>query len=197
MTKRRRPTRRKRSKATPPKGRATLRVVTGGRHAASQNVTEQPTPEAKARTLEALGLDELDDVDRAMLAVLEAKPAATDQELATAVGLVRETCNRRKRRRAFQKALEMLRLEALDVFRGNQRKAARRLGELVDSKDEDVAIRASLEHLKPLLRKEDAGGGESGAEAFARLLEDAYSFRERKKAAPQPRGAAVSTPARV
>lgn len=185
MTTSRRPKRRRRTVRKG--GHRKLRVIPGGRHTASQNVTDAartPTAAEKAQTLEALGLDGLDDVDRAMLAVLEAKPAATDQELARAVGLVRETCNRRKHRPAFQKALKLLRLEALEVFRQNQAKAARRLGELVDSSDEEVALRASTEHLKPLLRKEDAGGGESGAEAFARLLEDAYSFRERKKATP-------------
>jgi hypothetical protein len=158
---------------------------TGDRHGAAQNATTPaedaiPTPAEIAAAREKWAVDGFDDVDRTLLSLLASKPGITDGELAAVVGKARETVNRRKNRPIFQAALEELRLEPLVVFQRNQIKAARKLGQLIDAKDEQVAVRASLAHLSPLLRSGATGGG-GGAEAFANFLEEAYSLRERRR----------------
>lgn len=178
------------------KTRPRLRVVKGGRHAPTHVDTETsiPTREEMAAVRERWALDGFDEVDRAMLSILANKPSITDRELGVAVGLARETTNRRKNRPAFQAALEDLQLQPLAIFVRNQARAARTLGRLLDSKDEQVAVRAAIEHLKPLLKDDRAGEG-SEAEVFAKFLEEAYSFRDTRKSAPAPAIAPTKTTA--
>lgn len=115
----------------------------------------------------------------------------SDEEVGKAVGLGRLAVNRRKNKPAFKAAIAESQLDALTIFRKNQANAARRLGELVNSNDLDVALRASIEHLKPLLRDEGSGAGQDGGE-LDRLLEDAERRRaERRRHAEAPAAAAA------
>lgn len=176
-------------KTSKPKKTPKLRVVAGQAHDAAQSRTnERPPTAAEVQAIrEKWAIDGFDDIDKTILNFLLNKPGMTDGEIATAIGVRRETVNRRKNRPAFQAALEESRLEPIVIFQRNQARAARKLGQLIDAKDEQVAVRAALAHLAPLLK--DDRPGESGAEAFAKFLEEAYSYREQRKTPDATTGA--------
>lgn len=177
--------------------RGPLGVVGGTTHDGARKRTNRdaPTPEQRAAMRERLGIDGFDDIDRQMLTLILERAGIKDRELGVAVGLSREQCNRRKNRPGFQRALEEARLDALTIFQKNQARAARKLGHLIDAKDEMVAIRACLAHLAPLLRSDRVG--EDGAEPFAKFLEEAYSKRENRTALTTPAATPQPTAARA
>lgn len=178
--------------------RGPLGVVAGTTHDPARRRTKSqvPTPEERAAMRHRWGLDGFDDIDKQILTVLLERSGIKDRELGIIVGLSREQTNRRKNRPAMKRALEEARLDALAVFQRNQGRAARRLGALIDAKDEMVSIRACLAHLAPLLREVADSGGNDAA-SFAKFLEEAYTHRENRRTpttsdgtTPQPATAA-------
>lgn len=169
-----------------------LRVV-AGRDKTRQKTTNErpPTPAERDRVRETLGLDQLDAVDRQMLQLVLAQPSITDTQIGAVVGLGRQAVNKRRNRRAFERAVKNEQLDALAILQRNQPKAARVLGELLASKDEDIQFKAAREHLLPLTRGDEIAG--DAADAFARFLEDAAAVARRKATPEKPAAATGPT----
>jgi hypothetical protein len=127
----------------------------------------------------------LDVIDRAMLGAILAKPTTTDGELGRMIGLSRTAVNYRRNRPVFRRAIDEHSLDALTILRRNQSRAASRLGQLVDSDSEPIALAAAREHLRPILQREGAGdGGSSWDTEFADFLQLSFEQREGDKALP-------------
>lgn len=171
-----------------------LRVV-AGRDRTRQKATSEPPPSAveRDRVKQTLGLDALDEVDRQMLQLVLAQPSITDTQIGVVVGLGRQTVNRRRNRPAFEQAVKTEQLDALAILQRNQPRAAKVLGELLESRDEDIRFKAAREHLLSLTRNVDDAAG--GADAFARFLEDAAKVAQRKKGTPDKPATEAAAPA--
>lgn len=180
------------------KRRAPAAPKTARRHRATQDVTPDATAEAllaeRQDLRERLGLDDLDEVDRAILQIVISRPATIDREIGVLVGLSREAVNRRRNRPVFARALEEAQLDALTIIQRNQAHAARRLGQLTRSKDDRIALSAASLHVQPLLREAGKTGGQDGAATFASFLGDAANWRKQRtapataEASPAPPG---------
>ena len=167
------------------------------RHSRSQNVTTAAEEaEQTERVLrerqelrERLGLDDLDELDRAILQVVLQRPGTTDTEIGILVGVARETVNRRKNRPLFRKALDEAQLDALTIIQRNQAAAARKLGQLVTSTDPRLAFSAASLHVAPLLRQAAKQGTEDAGQTLANFLANAAAWR--KQQTPAAAGATV------
>lgn len=177
------------------KRRAPAAPKTARRHRAAQDVTPKPTADevlAERQELrERLGLDDLDEVDRAILQIVISRPATIDREVGILVGLSREAVNRRRNRPVFAKALEEAQVSALEIITRNQAHAARKLGKLVGSADDRIALSAASIHVQPLLRQAAKTGNQDGAATFASFLSDAANWRKQRTA---PAGQATPAP---
>lgn len=116
------------------------------------------------------GLDDLDEVDRKMLAIKLTQPGISDRELGLLVGLKNTATNVRVNRAAFKRALEDSQLSALAIIARAQTKAAKQLEKALDSPNEEIALRAATEIMRPTLRKAQLGG--TSLDAFDQFLRD-------------------------
>lgn len=172
------------------KRRPTAPAKAARRHRAAQHVTPPAEVDQEAERIlterqelrERLGLDELDEVDRAILQIIIARPATIDREVGVLVGLSREAVNRRRNRPVFARALEEAQLDALTIIQRNQAHAARRLGQLARSSDDRIALSAASLHVQPLLRRAATSGNQDGAAVFAGFLNDAANWRKQRAA---------------
>ncbi len=183
------------------KRRAPAAPKTARRHRATHDVTPSQEDTAAADALlaerqalrERLGLDDLDEVDRAILQIVISRPATIDREVGVLVGLSREAVNRRRNRPVFAKALEEAQLDALTIIQRNQAHAARKLGQLTRSQDDRIALSAASLHVQPILRQAGKAGQEDGAASFASFLNDAANWRK-QRTAPAAEAASSPTP---
>jgi hypothetical protein len=136
------------------------------------------------RAAQRLGVDELDQVDLALIEALLVKPAAKYDELSAACGLAERSILRRVTRPRFADALTMCRLPAVDMLVKGRERAARRLLALVDSADEQVALRACLSILHTLLEPADSGMSDSDRDVFQWLIDGAKVVEQRRALAP-------------
>lgn len=146
---------------------------------------------------ERLGLDEIDEVDKQMIAAVLQAPSITNAELGALVGLKEPAARKRRNRPAFQRSFDFLVLDAVGVLQANQRRAAEKMGELLESPVEIVAYKAAEFHLKPglarLLSDVKGAGSDAGFEDWLGLLEQSY--QDRKDAGIVKQIGSASTPA--
>ena len=124
------------------KGAKTLRIVAGKTHTPAQGDTSPRARGKRAARAEAKaareakqrakaeadrqrirvqwGLDDLDEIDKALLAHKLTTPAIEHTALAALMGLGRETVSRRVNRPAFKKALDESTLTALSILAAAQ-----------------------------------------------------------------------------
>lgn len=113
---------------------------------------------------------ELDPTDLAILGHALNHPGLTQEQLGDLVGLRRQAVNERMNAPKFKRALEAAGRTALEIFEANKAKAARKLGALIDSPDDRVAIRAAIAHMWPEIHREDKGSGGD----FVAFIQEAF-----------------------
>jgi hypothetical protein len=96
---------------------------------------------------------ELDNIDMMMLKHLSKFPATTATELAGIVGLQRPAVSKRLAKPAFKRALDEVMADTKEVMKRNALAAARRLGKLINSKDDNTALNAIKIALTPFVQK--------------------------------------------
>lgn len=133
--------------------------------------------EARKRAAIAKAAVELDHVDGRILELMLKYPKITQEQIGDIVGLTRQTVNERVNADKFQNALKLATRAALEIFQGNQAAAARKLGALIHSKDDRIAVRASIAHLWPFIHGDKAGGG---GEDFVAFIQEAYELAQEK-----------------
>lgn len=121
---------------------------------------------------------ELDTTDVRIIEHLVLRPWLTQEAIGDLVGLSRQSVNERVNAPKFQRAIAESAKSALQIFESNKAKAARKLGLLLDSIDDRVAIRAAIAHMWPHIHAE---GGKTGDEDFVSLLKEAADKAEREE----------------
>jgi len=176
-------------------GTGPLAVVAGrdtkGRKQARKN-TIDPTDgvlseSERQRIREAWGLDGLNDTAKKILALQLNKPAMRDADLAGALGLTRTYVNEVRNTPAYKAVYESMTLDALSIIQGNKTKAARKLGKLIDSLDDQVALKACIEHLRAELQRPN--GSSDDSETFSTFLQQVIA---KKRAATGTESASAS-----
>lgn len=81
--------------------------------------------------------------DQLLLQTLLLNPGATDEEIGKKLSLSRVQVSRRKNKPEFRALLQKDYADVLRLFRDYKGRAARRVLELIESKDERVALRAA------------------------------------------------------
>ena len=87
---------------------------------------------------------ELDEVDRELLRLKLERPGITYMEMSEATGLKFGMLAARTLAPQFQQELTELQGEAIDIILKAKQKAARRLTRLIQSTDDNIALRAAL-----------------------------------------------------
>lgn len=117
----------------------------------------------EAKAIEAGGLYQLDDVDRAILKHDARYPGCSARAISEAIAkeigrtIHHTSVHRRMQKPAYVKARSEIDMSCHDVLKRAATKAARKLETLLDSRDEDIAFKASKELLKPFLGADNAG----------------------------------------
>lgn len=102
---------------------------------------------------------ELDNIDMLMLKHLSKYPTTTATELSAIVGLQRSAVSKRLAKPAFKRALDDVMADTKEVMKRNALAAARRLGKLINSKDDSTALNAIKVALTPFVQKMFADEG--------------------------------------
>lgn len=176
-------------------GTGPLAVVAGrdtkGRKAAKKSAetsTDGVLSEAeRLRLREEWGLDGLNETGKQILALQLNKPKMRDAELAGALGLTRSYVCQVRNTPAYKAAYEAMTLDALSIIQGNKTKAARKLGKLIDSMDDQVALKACIEHLRAELQRPN--GSSDDSETFSTFLQQVIA---KKRAATGTESASAS-----
>jgi predicted DNA-binding protein (UPF0251 family) len=123
----------------------------------------------------------LDQVDAEILRLLLQHPSITQEQIGEVIGFTRQTVNERINAPKFQAALQVAARSALEIFESNKARAARKLGALIDSPDDHVAIRASIAHMWPHIHGElkDKTAGD-----FVTFIQEAYELAQQGRPAP-------------
>lgn len=108
---------------------------------------------AKELKQELITRYDLDDTDAKLLRYVLDFPDAPMHELAASVGMSRQAADKRTRKPAFLRAKMEMEETCQHHLEKAQRAAARRLLSLIQSKDENIALRAAQAALEPLLSK--------------------------------------------
>ena len=124
---------------------------------------------------------ELDPLDLKILQLSLNFPSATQEQIGAIAGLSRKQVNLRMCAPKFRRAVEIAKRTAIEVFQNNQAKAARVLGDCLDSKDERIKIRAAIAHMWPHIHA-DAGKGD-GKGDFVSFIQEAYEAAEAERLA--------------
>lgn len=95
----------------------------------------------------------LDEVDHKLLRQLMEYPETTQKELAKMVGFSPSGLKKRIDRPAFKNAMKDIHLKTMDIFLKAQKLAARKLMKLVQSDDEQVALKACGMVMAPLINQ--------------------------------------------
>lgn len=120
-------------------------------------------------SVEKAALD-LDALDSAIMRYHLQFPSLTQEQLGNLVGLGREAVNARMNAPKFTRALTTANRSAIEIFNDNKRRAAVRLGQLIDDPDNKIAIRASIAHMWPHIHGEAVAAGND----FVTFLQEAY-----------------------
>lgn len=96
-------------------------------------------------------LYELDEVDKAIIRHLATYPGATQEELAAIVGFSRTGIQKRLKKPSIIRWRQEQATKFMDLLDRVQNKAIRKLERLMDSLDENVALKATLAALTPVL----------------------------------------------
>ena len=83
-------------------------------------------------------------------------PNLTQKQIGEQIGFSREAVTARINAARFQRALAIAKRPALEIFQTHKAAAARRLGDLIHSEDERVALRACIAHLWQFIHGDDA-----------------------------------------
>lgn len=126
----------------------------------------------------------LDEIDRQMLNLILGMPGITDEAIAEKVGYERTQIFKRRHNPTFQETLKEEQKSAIDVIREGQAKAARKVLDHIDSKDDGISLRASLALIDGLPEKV-SGVMDDTAEAIAKMFAEMVSAAGAGKAAPK------------
>lgn len=137
--------------------------------------------EKRRRAAIAKAALELDHVDGEILRLMLQYPKITQEAIGDAIGLSRKQVNGRINAPKFQNALQVATRSALEIFESNKARAARKLGSLLDSKDEHIAIRAAIAHMWPHIHGEAKDGSASD---FVTFIQEAYELANAKNEPP-------------
>lgn len=94
---------------------------------------------------------QLDPIDRAILIIVLAKPAISNNELAKQMGMDSRTIKNRRDRGIFQVELEKIQRPAIQKCKEAQSEAADVIIDLLRSEDEKIRLAAAQSILKPIL----------------------------------------------
>lgn len=130
----------------------------------------------RLRDIERASL-ELDAMDTAILRYALQFPGLTQQQIGNLVGLNREAVNIRMNAPKFERAIASANRSALEIFADNKRRAAVRLGNLIDDPDARIAIRASIAHMWPHIHGEATAAGND----FVTFLQEAFELAEQNR----------------
>jgi predicted DNA-binding protein (UPF0251 family) len=128
--------------------------------------------EARKRQQLAKAAIELDAKDAEILRLHVTYPALTQEQLGEFVGLGRQAVNERMNAAKFKRAIEIASRTAVEIFEGNKAAAARKLGALINSIDDRVALRAAVAHLWPMIHSQKEGSGDQ----FVQFIQEAFEL---------------------
>lgn len=128
--------------------------------------------------------NELDELDKFIIARRVADPCIKNRELAAISGYGEDTIGRHLKRPRVIETIKQLQRPALDIIMAARNTAARKLVNLVNSEDDSVAIKACTAILKDVL--ENTGSAEerkSDIRSFLESLkdEDINAFEESRR----------------
>ncbi len=126
-----------------------------------------------------------DEVDKAILQLKIQHPGITQKTIAEVLGYTRQQINVRINAAKFKRALDEIAMTAIQVFESNQARAARKLGLLIDSVDETVAIRASIAHLWPIIHRDPAA---TTGQDFVKFVNEAFELAQANRGKLKPAG---------
>jgi hypothetical protein len=152
-----------------------------GRPGAQQVEQARADFETRRRQQIAKAALELDHVDAEILRLMLMHPGITQKQIGDMIGLTRKQIRVRLKAAKLKRALEIANRSALEIFQGNQAAAARRLGELIHSRDEHVAIRATIAHLWGFIHQEK---GNMGADQFVAFIQEAFELAQASSSSP-------------
>lgn len=150
--------------------------------AAAQQVRERAAFAARQRAAIEKAALELDTLDASLLRYSLQFPGLTQEQLGNLVGLGRKAVAERMHAPKFARAVATASRSALEIFGDNKRRAAVKLGELIDNPDPHIAIRASIAHMWPHIHASDDVGD---ANDFVKFLVEAYEQAEAQRV-PMP-----------
>jgi predicted DNA-binding protein (UPF0251 family) len=127
--------------------------------------------EKRHRAAIAKAAVELDTTDASIIRLHLMYPTMTQEQIGDVIGLSRQAVNERMNAPKFKRAVEVAVRPALEIFESNKPAAARRLGELIQSPDHHIAVRASMAHMWSEIHRNDKGN--SGAD-FIAFIQEAY-----------------------
>jgi len=116
--------------------------------------TKKQTDAEITKALNALQLEyELDVVDKQILRLISQDMMLTCREIASKVGMSYPAVSKRMKKRGFVLAYENLTQTTAQIMEANAKKAARRLGRLIDDEEKKIALEASKIALSPYLNQ--------------------------------------------
>lgn len=178
---RRKPTRR--DKAGPPRGPQLVVDVEAERKRQAEAFERHRTQQLARAALE------LDPMDAEILKLAVVHPGLTQEQIGDLVGLGRQAVNERMNAEKFKRAIAIATRTAIEIFDANKAAAARKLGELIQSKNDYVSLRAAVAHLWPHIHTSAKDGG---TDAFVSFVQEAFELATKSA---EEEGGAPAAPA--
>lgn len=129
---------------------------------------------------------QLDDVDKAVIAVMNRFPGATTEQLAQTIGYSTSGMSKRINRPAFKQAMEEMKKGVLELLVDVQVSALRKLKKIIES-DPDVAnvLQATRQALMPLGRNEAQSPMQQNLVFSVRFGDDGQLFKDVRVMKPE------------
>lgn len=120
-----------------------------------QNATAQQVAD---RMVQRLGAEfQMDNVDRAIIGLMNQYPSITQTQIAEALGYSRTSITHRVNRTAFKQAMAEIQKGVAELLIDVQIKALKKIRLLLESSNDEVVLGAAKLALAPLAKAEQAG----------------------------------------